>query len=366
VKRLALALLLLPAWLRAQTDSTDKRSPLPMMMIEMKTGDTEMYRSTASATGELGRWLDLETISVSMRYRHVQNFLGATIASNAQYQVTLKGAFRFDSDGRFTVHAGVFTGNSFTSGWNNTAVGTGRGQSNLYLKQLFFAAKPVAGIELEYGGLEFARGESSEITSYDYDGYLVGERVCVHRPQNFFLDQITVTYGYVGDLSRPNVLTRLERLPRSNYHQFLIGKQAGRRLRVSADSTFDSGVQTLRQAISLHAPELHIVEMLHFENYERTGTHAGYGFSAYGQKKLAHRITVGPGYAQLDRPGLYSDRFGAGKRLFWNTHVALGPEWSVMALATHAVAGPISSAPRTRFDLIVGYNLLQRFQAAME
>src|SRR5262249_24409559 len=104
--------------------------------------------------------------------------------------------------------AGLFTGNSFTSGWNNTAVGSGRGQSNLYL-ELFFAAKPVAGIELEYGGLEFARGESGEITSYHYDGYLVGERVCVHPPQNFFLDQIPVTYGYVGDLTRPNVLTRL-------------------------------------------------------------------------------------------------------------------------------------------------------------
>ena len=108
-----------------------------------------------------------------------------------------------------------------------------------------------------------------------------------------------MTYGYIGDLSRPNVLMRLERLPRSNYHQFLVAKQAGRRLRVSADSTFDSGVQTLRQAVSLHAPELHIAEMLHFEHYERTGTHAGYGFSAYGQKKLTRRITVGPGYARM-------------------------------------------------------------------
>ncbi len=337
-----------------------------MMMIEMETGDTRMECSTAGAIGDLGRWLAFETISLITRYRHVENFVGATIASNVQYQAALKGTFRFDTGGRFTIHAGLFTGSSFTSGWNNTALGTGRGQSNLHLKQLFFAAKPVTGIELDYGGLEFARGESSEITSYDYDGYLVGERLRVHRPQNFFVDEIAVTYGYVGDLTRPNVLMRLERLPRSNYHQFLVAKQAGRRLRVSADSTFDSGVQTLRQAVSLHAPELHIAEMLHFEPYERTGTRAGYGFSAYGQKRLARRITVGPGYAQLDRPGLYSDRFGAGKRLFWNTHVALGPEWSVLALATYAVAGPVSTAPRTRFDIVVGYNLLQRFQAAME
>ena len=37
-----------------------------------------------------------------------------------------------------------------------------------------------------------------------------------------------------------------------------------------------------------------------------------------------------------------------------------------MALATYAVAGPVSTAPRTRFDIVVGYKLLQRFQAAME
>jgi hypothetical protein len=143
VKRLALALLLLPAWLCAQKDSPDQRPTLPMMMIEMETGDTRMECSTAGAIGELGRWLDFEAISLSTRYRHVENFVGATIASNVQYQAALKGTFRFDTGGRFTVHAGLFTGNSFTSGWNNTALGTGRGQSNLHLKQLFFAGNPL-------------------------------------------------------------------------------------------------------------------------------------------------------------------------------------------------------------------------------
>jgi len=37
-----------------------------------------------------------------------------------------------------------------------------------------------------------------------------------------------------------------------------------------------------------------------------------------------------------------------------------------MALATYAIACPIISAPRTRFDVIVGYTVLQRFRTAME
>ncbi len=60
----------------------------------------------------------------------------------------------------------------------------------------------------------------------------------------------------------------------------------------------------------------------------------------------------------------YSDRFNAGKRRFWNSHIALNREWSVMALATHALSGSPPTSARTRFDLIVGYNLLRRLQSA--
>src|SRR6266496_1129570 len=81
-------------------------------------------------------------------------------------------------------------------------------------------------------------------------------------------------------------------------------------------------------------------------NSERAGRQAGYGFSAYGERKLARRFSLGGGYAQLDRLGLYSDRFNVGRRIFWNSHIALGPKWSVMALATYAIAGSPGTAPR--------------------
>ena len=105
---------------------------------------------------------------------------------------------------------------------------------------------------------------------------------------------------------------------------------------------------------------LRVVDVLHFEQYERSNHGVGYGFATYGEKKLFGRISAGNGYAQLDRPGLYSDRFGPGKSLFWNTHVALRAEWSFMFLATHALAGQTAGQARTRFDVALGYNLLAR------
>jgi len=43
-------------------------------------------------------------------------------------------------------------------------------------------------VEIQYGGLYFDRGQSTEVTSYDYDGYLVGERITLNRPRNFYFD----------------------------------------------------------------------------------------------------------------------------------------------------------------------------------
>jgi len=360
MRHAAIATVLIASALRGQSSSANPS----MMMIEMKPGDTHLEASGRVGEGIFGRWLTLETASVSTRYRHIYNFLGQTIASNQQYQLAVKGSISLDNNGRVMVHAGLFTGNTFTGGWNNAGPGTGNGQSNLFLKQLFIGVKPAAGVEIQYGGIEFARGESSEITSYDYDGYLVGARLLIRRPNSAFFDEIGVTYGYVGDLTRPNVLNRLDHLNRSNYHQFLLAKSAGRRLRMSGDYTVDSGIGTFRQAITFRAPEIRIADSLHFEQYERAGAPVGYGLSAYAEKRLRRGFSLGSGYAQLDRRGLYSDRFNVGKRLFWNSHLAFNRDWSVMALATYTLSGSPLTATRTRFDIVVGYNLLHRLQSA--
>ncbi len=276
------AVLLLPLAAKAQTHSPQEP---PKMVIEMRTGETHLTPTYTSRERKLARWFDLQTASISNRYQFIENAIGATTASHEQYQVTFKGRLKFDSEGKYSLNAGVFSGRSFFSGWNNSGWGTGRSTSNLYLKQLYLSAKPVRGVELQYGSLYFLRGEATEITAYDYDGYLAGQR-------------ITLT------------------------HTFL------------------------------------------FENYERAGRLAGYGFNVYGEKKLHQRFTLGGGYAQIDRTGLNSDRFLRGKRLHLNGLVTLTPEFSLTVDLTQAVGTLPGNLPRTRLDIGVNYNLLQRLKKA--
>ena len=82
-------------------------------------------------------------------------------------------AFKFDAAGRYAVNFGLFTGVRFTSGWNNTPWGTSPAQWNLAFKALYAAAEPITGLEVQVGGLYIAKGESTELTTYDEDGYLM-------------------------------------------------------------------------------------------------------------------------------------------------------------------------------------------------
>jgi hypothetical protein len=160
-----------------------------------------------------------------------------------------------------------------------------------------------------------------------------------------------------------DIFPRLQRLNQSSYHQFLVVKNATRWLRLSADYSSESSVDTLRQALTLRAPiGVRIVDQIRFEQYEELGRDAGYGFAAYGEKRIVCRLSLGTGYAQLDRRGLYSDGFNVGKRLFWNAHFALNSQWSVMVLTTQAIAGAVGTAPRTRLDVALGYNLWHGLQ----
>jgi hypothetical protein len=214
-------------------------------------------------------------------------------------------------------------------------------------------------LNLQYGGLYFNQGVTTEITGYDYDGYLVGERIRLNRPKDLFFDEISVTYGYVGDFDRPWVSKRFHRLQQSNYHQFLLGKKIAERVLLSADYTAEPGAHTLRQAVRVQVRELRIVDVFHFENYQVVSPDAGYGFATYGEKKLHSKFSVGGGYAQHDRIALYSDRFAAGKRVFANLHLELTSEFSISTAWTPAVHNDRDSSPRTRFDVALNYDLLR-------
>jgi WD40 repeat protein/uncharacterized caspase-like protein len=316
-------------------------------------------------TSGLKRWFDLQAATLVTRYRWIQSSAGTTVANQIQDQMQFKGRFKFDRNGSYSLNAGVFTGSNFTAGFNDTGIGTGDAVTNLYLKQLYLSAKPVNGVEVQFGGLYFQRGESTEITTYDNDGYLTGERVVIQRPQKFFFDEISVTFGFVGDLFTPNINKRWHRLKKSNYHQFLLGKKIGERAAVSGDYTFESGRDTLRQAFRVNTPELKAIDFFRLEVYERLENNPKAGLAAYVEKGLINKsLAVGGGYAQIDPQfgGLNADRFNRGRRFFLNGSYRLSPEFTISTFYTHAFKNDFPIVNHNRFEVVFTYNLLKTLQ----
>ena len=327
-------------------------------------GDAASPATSQTRTGKLSRWFELQLAQLYLRYRFVENSAGLTTANQSQHKETFKARFKFDRRGRYSINAGLFSGRSFIATWNNTGLGTGQAQSNLALKQLFFSAVPTQGLEMQYGGLYLARGESTEITSYDEDGYSMGQRVVLKRPEKFFFDEISVTYAYLGDASTPNINKRYHRIKQSNYHQFLVDKRISNRAAVSVDYTFEDGREVLREAIKLSIPRSRVLDTIRFENYQRLDVNPAHGFALHGEKEIFERLMLGGGYAKIDPKygNLNADRFLTGKRLFFLANLQITPEFSLSTYLTRAVAISAPIAQRTRFDLIFRYNLLKSLQ----
>lgn len=342
----------------AQNPAQNDSQP-PKMIISMKPGDTHLSHTSPQPEGRLSRWLELQTLSISSRYRYIENSAGATAANQNQYQIAIRGRFKLDAEGKYSIHAGLFSGNNFSGGWNRSGWGTGAAQTNLFLKQLYFSAKPVKGVELQYGGLNILHGESTDLTGYAFEGYIVGQRLSLTRPKEIFFDEVSVTYGYLGDTNQPGLNKRFHRLKKSNYHQFLLAKTINNRVKISGDYTSESGIDTLRQAVKVQIHETRAIDALHFENYQRLGADGGYGFAVYGEKKIHQRLSLGGGYAQIEHRLLNADRIGQGKRFFATGLITLSPEFSISVFATRAIADLSSSSPRTRIDVSFNYNLLR-------
>ena len=135
-------------------------------------------------------------------------------------------------------------------------------------RQLYFDAKPLKGLEFQYGSIGINRGDNSEITSYDDDGYMSGGRLIIRQPEHFYFDELSVTYGYLGDINTPNFLDRYQRLSQSNYHQFLARKKLTPWLDVSADYTWHVA-HTMREAAYVKAKWAKAVDAVRVEAYQR-------------------------------------------------------------------------------------------------
>ena len=311
---------------------------------------------------ELKRWLDIETLSAATRYRYILTH-GGDEMSTQQYQVIARARFKFDSKGKYSVVAQLATGNNITGGWNNTGWGTGDYQGDFPIKQLFFEAKPIKPLEIQFGGIAPNNGENTEITGYDNDAFLMGERVRIKYPKKLYFDEISLTNAFIGDITQPNVFRRFKRLNISNYHQFLVRKTVNKRVSFSADYTFENGRDFLRQGIKVNAPELKVADSLRFENYELLDPKLGYGFALTGEKKLNKKVNFIYGVSDINNPLFNGDRFPRGTRVFFNTTYKVTRELSIGPVIIQAI-GPLDAPniPRTRFEFIAQYNILEAFK----
>jgi hypothetical protein len=311
----------------------------------------------------IARWLDLQLATLNLRYRYVDNSAGVVTTNQLQHREALRGRVKADARGRYALNFGLFTGVRFTSGWDNTGWGINDAQKNIAFKALYASAQPWRGVEGQVGGLYLVKGESTELTTYDDDGYITGERITVRRPDLFFFDELSVTSAYFVGGTGPANIPISKRLPHfedQNYQQYLIDKKFGARAAASVDYTREQGRTTWRQAMKLMVRESRAVDSVLVELYQRTDVDPDEGFAVTLEKALTRKLTVNGGYASIDpRYGpLNADRFNIGNRAFTMATYNVSPQLLVSFFITTAVGSNGVLPQRTLSNTVVTYNLL--------
>ena len=309
------------------------------------------------------RWVDLQFAALETRYRFIETSNGATSATQWQHKEGVKAAFKLDAAGRYTIQTMIGTGGSFTGSWDPTGVGTGDPTFNLRVRHLAAMARPLVGLEVSAGSFDALRGESTEITTFDNDAFIEGYRASLKRPAEVFFDELSVTAGYLGDLTTANVFRRLKRLNDHNYTQVLIGKALGR-VSLSADWTSLNLVSTFHQAAHVALAGGRVIDGVRLELYQRRDGRTDRGFALAADRTFATRLSVSGGYADidLDQPPLNGDRFLRGRRLFAASKLALAPRLTLSTFYTRAVRNEVAIANHQRLDVILTYDVVKALQ----
>lgn len=334
----------------------DKEQPPPIATPDPPSGP-------APARG-VKRWVDWQAGTVESRYRWVETTAGVETSNSLQHKQSFKAGFKFDPEGRYSLQALAGTGSGFSSNWDNLGPGIGEPTWTFNLRQLYLQARPVDWIEGSWGGMSIDRGEHTEITSFDNDNYLMAGRVSVRRPAQLYVDELSLTAGYLGDLSTPNVFKRFDRWDEHNYTQILAAKKFGRTVSVSADWTDLNEISTLRQAVRVSTKQWLPVDGLRFENYQRVEGDEAWGYAISADKSLHPRVSVTGGFADIDENNgtLSGDRYLRGKRLFIEPKFTVLPELTVSLFYGEGIANDFPLVNEHRFDVVVQYNVLKALQ----
>ncbi len=365
---------------------------LPLGLVAQQTASLAADSSSSSLNtwqSNLDRWLSLDNFSFSSRYRGVTDSEGVHTYSQGQQRSLFEGNVKLDQKAKYTIHFRLSSGHYFDWAYADfagggtdlaiqrsipslpladrlDAIASGPSAGNypsggwaFLPRQLYLQVKPIDGISVQYGSLGINRGVNTEITSYDEDGYLAGGRLLVQKPKQLFLDEMSVTFGYLGDIYTPNFFSRGNRLAQSNYHQFLARKKVTPWLELSADYTHHL-VYTWREAALVKTNWAKAIDSVRVEAYQRpksltvdTDTYSGgNGFSITGEKTLRKKLTLQAGYADIDYNydvysasgnnsiwafALNGDQYGLGERAFFRATLKVTPYVNLFGFYTRIV-----------------------------
>lgn len=312
------------------------------------------------------RWLEFQQLALATRYRYIRSSADVATSNHQQYREQVRLRFNIDKAKRYTINAGFFTGNSFIGSWNATGLGTGDFDGHdQYMRQFFVSAAPVAGIEGQFGGLYPNKGENTEYTSYDDDGYLVGGRLSIRRPKQLYLDEASVTVGTLASTSTPNLWRRWDDLNDTNYTQLLAMKRFSQLVSGSVDYTHLASTDTVRGAVALRFKAGSPLSVLRYEQYIRMSGDEAEGFAVTAERGLPHAMRAIGGYTTIDERygGLNSDRIQRGRRFFGLFNFPLKGPVTASIFATRALKAPYSLSNKVRLDAVVTWDVLASLRA---
>jgi hypothetical protein len=347
----------------------ERRIPVSFLVLLFSLASTTAFAQGGSASPpapRIHRWLDWQAGTLDARYRVVENSGDVTTTNQMQWRETARLGFLFDRQHRYSIQMLAGTGRTFNGSWDPLGPGTGERSWDPNVRQLYLSATPVRGATFEVGGVGLLRGEATEMTTWDNDGFMTGGRATLRRPRELFLDEISVTAGFLGDLTTPNVFRRFDRLDDHNYTQVLAAKRIAPRLDASADWTSFDGVSTIREAVRITTKSRAPIDAVRIELYQRLEGARGNGFALSAERALTAAVAVAGGYADIDEHfgSLNADRVGIGRHLFTEVRYAVLPPLTVSAFYGVAVNTPFTIPNRRRFDLVASWNMLKTAQRA--
>jgi hypothetical protein len=359
----------------------------------------------------LSRWLEIGTFTHSERYRNQYGDDGYHYFENGQQRTLLTGRVKLDADAKYTIGFRASTGNTFNWSYGDYA---GRGFSasisnpqydtdvsnpagdpavyaayqadpagvafvekvhsqgwSFFPRELYFSAQPVKQLTLQFGSFGFERGFSTEITTFDDDGYLTGERIVVEDRKHLYFDKVTLTSAYFGYFNTPDVFERGGGFSKSNYRQLAVKKQLSKRVGLSGEYNWISNnarTSTTREAIVVNTPEIHLVDRVRLESYQmltRVSLQGDdeaprQGVAIAAEKKIG-RLGGDFGFASIDRNyGLYTgssfaqevgfslngDNYNTGIRFFSHLNMKIAPGVSAFGFYTRITGENITNLNR--------------------